>query len=405
MRLTAIDLTPDAHFVVIGGNNGQGKSSIMNSIEWGLTGKPKQATTPRPIRDGEASARVVIDLGAYLVERVWRADDDSRLILRRSDGSIVTSPQAILDALTGEMAFDPLRFATQHPKVQRDTLLPLVQLPFDLDAIDAERKAVYEQRTDVNRQLAAVEARIAGAVIVEIPADASSIADAMEAHRAAALLAQTNQLARAGFHRATVAHEAAQQKLDEAFAAVAVAEQMCVDTGRVLADARQEFDDIGPDPDVEALHTRVSEAEHWAEMRAQQQRALEWETERQALDRESDECTRFITEIDETKQAGLAAAVMPVEGLGFGDDGGITWHGLPFSQASSAEKLRAASAIAMSSDPRIRVMVIHEGSLLDDDSMVMLHDLAVEHDFQVWVERVGDRDASAVIIEDGAIRP
>ena len=45
----------------------------------------------------------------------------------------------------------------------------------------------------------------------------------------------------------------------------------------------------------------------------------------------------------------------------------------------------------------------YEHSLLDEDSLALLEQLAVEHNLQVWVERVGKNDKTAVIIEDGTV--
>lgn len=99
----------------------------------------------------------------------------------------------------------------------------------------------------------------------------------------------------------------------------------------------------------------------------------------------------------------LEKAAMPVPGLGFDDDG-VTYGGVPLDQASGAEQLRVSLAIAMACSPTLRDIWIKDGSLLDDDSLEALRQLASEKDYRVWVERVGDGDDGALIIEDGAVR-
>jgi hypothetical protein len=57
----------------------------------------------------------------------------------------------------------------------------------------------------------------------------------------------------------------------------------------------------------------------------------------------------------------------------------------------------------MSSNPELRVIRIKGGSLLYPDGMAILKGMAKESDFQIWIERVGDNDPIAVVIEDGSI--
>ena len=98
----------------------------------------------------------------------------------------------------------------------------------------------------------------------------------------------------------------------------------------------------------------------------------------------------------------LAAATMPVDGLGF-DDHGVTFNGVPFGQASAAEQIRVSLAMAMALNPSLRVIRILDGSLLDADSMAAIAAMAKAGDYQVWVERVADDADTAVVIEDGSV--
>ena len=115
------------------------------------------------------------------------------------------------------------------------------------------------------------------------------------------------------------------------------------------------------------------------------------------------ERTKTISEIDERKRAELAAAEFPVAGLGFDDDG-VLLNDLPFSQASSAEKLRVSVAMGLAMNPRLRVLLIRDGSLLDEESLGIIQEMAEKSDAQIWIERVGEGAECQVIIEDGSIK-
>ncbi len=103
------------------------------------------------------------------------------------------------------------------------------------------------------------------------------------------------------------------------------------------------------------------------------------------------------------KAKAIAAAKMPVAGLEFGD-GEILLGGLPFDQASDAERLRTSIAIAMAANPKLRVIRVRDGSLLDDQAMTLLGEMAEAADMQVWIECVGDAGKVGIVMEDGMVR-
>ena len=95
---------------------------------------------------------------------------------------------------------------------------------------------------------------------------------------------------------------------------------------------------------------------------------------------------------------------MPVPGLTLGD-GTVTLDGVPFDQASDAEQLRTSCAIAMRGNPKLRVLRVRDGSLLDEESLkLLLQDMAVSEDFQLWIERVDTSGKVGVVIEDGKVK-
>jgi len=119
------------------------------------------------------------------------------------------------------------------------------------------------------------------------------------------------------------------------------------------------------------------------------------------LARQQTGLTRKIAEIDRRKDEALQSAVMPAPGLTI-TEAGIDLNGHPFTQASQAERLRVALAIAAAADPTVRVAVIRDASLFDDDSLAAIAEWATANDYQVFLEVVGD--AGGVVIEDGAVK-
>src|SRR3990167_3660282 len=159
-RLKAIMIHPAAVGVVkICGQNAAGKSSVLDAIEAALSSK--RAEPEVPIRTGETSAKVVLDLGEFRVVRSW-TDKGSYLSVHRQDGKLA-KPRDFLDRLIGTgLGFDPLAFATQKPATQVVALLDLLKLPEDPRKLDAQKAQFYAQRTEVNREIKTLQAQAAG---------------------------------------------------------------------------------------------------------------------------------------------------------------------------------------------------------------------------------------------------
>lgn len=122
----------------------------------------------------------------------------------------------------------------------------------------------------------------------------------------------------------------------------------------------------------------------------------------EGLDEGIKKLTAEIDKIDADKKAFLASTPLPVDGLDIGPDG-VRFNGVPLEQASGAEQLRVALALAIAASPKLRDVWVRDGALLDDQSLAMLRGEAEQAGVRVWVERVSDRDADAIIIHDGRV--
>lgn len=397
-RLHAVHITPDGNVVTIGGKNGQGKTSVLDSIAMVLGGKGE--APPEPIRRGEKRARIEAKLDGLVVERVFKANGDTDLVVKGADGTRFASPQKVLDELVGQLSFDPLEFARMEKKEQVATLRGVVQL--DFTEIDQRRDKAYEQRTEVGRELK----RLTGAreklttygdapkERVDVSAVASELgrlqsenkARAEKEHKLEALRAQG---------------KAAEAEIERLRAEVDRASKRCDDIAAAFTALKAEVIAM-PTHDVNALLEQVAQAETINRKVDANARATELDAEIEVLTEQAMKLTEQVDGAEEEKRDLLAAAKFPVEGLAFGDDG-VSFKGLPFEQAAASEKIRVSVAIGIALNPKLRVLLIRDGSLLDDDAMKVLGEMAGAHDMQVWVERVGKGEECAVIIEDGQV--
>jgi hypothetical protein len=107
--------------------------------------------------------------------------------------------------------------------------------------------------------------------------------------------------------------------------------------------------------------------------------------------------------IDTEKIDALKAAKFPIKGLSISDDG-VTYNAVPFKQCSSAERLRVSIAIAMAMSPKLRVIRIVDGSLIDSKNMAIIESMCKDNDYQCWIEKVDESGKIGIYIEDGEVK-
>lgn len=428
-RLSAVEITPTGNLVEIAGKNGQGKSSILDAIWVALAGLG--AAPKRPIKSGELESKIVLHLGSnqpeIVVTRTFRPSKDgteitSALKVESADGAKYSSPQAMLDKLLGSLTFDPLAFDRMDAREQFNALRAFVP-GVNFDEIEAAQRGDYDRRTMQNRR--AKEARAA--------ADAIKVSPSRERIDEAALVAE---LEAAGKHNADIETRkanreryAAEAKLlssrveetegeiakllrqiEAIKADIEVKREVARDFNKRATEITERLAAAGDLPaliDTTVLRHRIEKArEHNAASdEAARQEARKAELLKQA--REAEETSKALTEsIDMReieKRKAIEAAALPIDGISFGD-GEVLLRGVPWSQASDAERLVASMQMAMSMNPKLRVVRVRDGSLLDGDSMKIVADLAAKHDYQVWIERVDGSGRVGVVIEDGRVK-
>ena len=402
MGLKVVEVSPAGNVILVGGDNGSGKSSLLNAIFLALAGGAASKGIARPVRDGENEARVRLDLGEMIITRTWR-NGRTYLKVETADGAKIATPQNLLDELIGSLTFDPLAFMRAHPKDQVTQVLALVDLPFDLAEKDAERQRVYDERTVVGREERSLAGQLDG---MPDPGDAVPAAEIPISDLVATLSARQRTIAenREARQAADVAEARRVQALAEVDRLEAALAAARIDLGtatHAAGDAR-EWADTLVDPDVTEIERDLALAEEsnrlWrdnAERRATIMRHQDAKSRYDAL-------TEALAAIDDEKAEALNRAQLPVDGLGFDEDG-VTFQGHPLGDCCTAEKLRVSAAIGMRTNPELRILFIRDGSLLDDANLAMLDQLAQDDDYQVWVERVGDDGKPAIIMEDGEV--
>lgn len=411
-RISAAHIEPDGSVVILGGDNEQGKTSLLDAITMTLGGGKNIPGVP--LRRGAKKGSSRIDMGDVVITRTFTEGGGGQLAVEaKVDGTTarVQSPQGWLDARIGALSFDPLTFMRDRPSDQAETLRKLVGV--DTAGLDTERAKVFSNRTDINRQVRDAEGAARDLPhYPDAPDEVISIVD-LTAKLEKALTSQTARDSAAeavtdadglvSDYETEVADcrqefEQAKASLAEAEACLAKAKDGAKDARTKLAAAEEVL--IDDEPIREALQP-AEETNDQVRANRKRDEAL---ANADKLRDQAQKLTDRLAEIDSEKAGMLAKADFPVPDLSFGDDGLVTYKGLPLDQASGAEKIRVSMAVALAMNPNMRIVLIRDASLLDAKSLQMVAEMAAERDAQVWLERVGDGDPGAVIIEDGSVR-
>lgn len=389
-RIRHVEITPEGALVVIGGANDQGKSSLTDAIRMLLGGE--KMVPESAVRRGESDARVIGHLGDELVvERHFVAGGRSTLVVKDADGFKMSSPQGILNKLYNALSFDPLAFA-QEKNVQKQARMLQEALGLDFTDVDARRAHAFEERKTAHRFERDVEGRLRG-MVLHTDAPKSEVSTAELVAKASAVEAHKAKRARAEeqVRRAQADVERIRIELERAEDTLRIREQELE-----IIPEPETLDVSGELRELEAVNKKVRENKAHSDV-SDQHASASAEVER---------LQATIEACDDEKAQMIAKARFPVEGLSFrAEDGAILLNGLPLDQAAESQRIRLSVAIGFAMNPRLKVLLVRQGSELDSKALRLIAELAAEHGGQVWIEKVSeDGKGCSVVLEDGAVK-
>lgn len=401
-RLTAVRIEPDGNLVQITGKNGHGKTSVLDAIWWALDGK--EHVQAKPIRKGEEQATIRLDLGDLKVTRKFRAQEDgsytTSITVENGDGARFRSPQKMLDDLMGELTFDPLEFTRMKPAEQVMSLRKLVS-DFDFEKTSQEIQEAFRDRTEENRkarELTAAAKVLADGLPPEIPdmisdEEREKIADAYEQAMANNAEYEAKYAARENYERRVSEMMKERKRLEES-----------------LIQMRAELAKIGDIPSLEESQEEISKAraelfsiDEKNRIAAKAAERTEKQKAAEAAKKAAEELSTRMEALKTAARVAIAKADLPVKGLTI-EEGAVHMDGVPFDQASDAQQLQASIGIAMALNPKLRVVRVRDGSLLDEDAIKVLAQMADDRDYQIWIERVDSSGQVGFVLQDGHLK-
>ena len=398
-RIKAVALTPaPTGLTLVGGNNNQGKTSVLDALAWALGGEKFRPSAA--VRDGAmAPAHLKVTLSNGVV--VERKGKNSTLTVTDPTGR--RSGQQLLNAFVEPLALDLPRFMEASDKEKADTLLRIIGIGSELHVRDLEIKSLYDKRTFTG-QLAQQKKHFAEELISYPDAPEEPVSASELIRRQQEILARNGENQRLRQNLDLLEDKArtlAERRVQlEQTLAQLVKEQ--AEVNESLYTARKSTENLQDEStaELEASIRGIEETNRKVRANLEKARA-EDEANRYAEDYAK--LTEAITQKRADRMALLNGADLPLPGLGV-EDGALTYHGKRWRDMSGSDQLRVAAAIVRRLNPDCGFVLLDKLEQMDLDTLAEFGRwLEAEH-LQAIATRVSTGSECQIIIEDGMVR-
>jgi DNA repair ATPase RecN len=397
-RITAVEIKLDktSGTVIVAGENGAGKSSVLDAICAACGGaeyKPDQ-----PVRIGKNTAKIVLKTEDLVVTRKFSADGRSVLEITNHDGLKYQKPQDLLDKLISRVGFDPFSFSQMEPKKQTAALLAVCPVEINLEENAQFFQGEYQSRRDVNRDIKALEAQLGPmlkpdasipSIEVSIAALSKELSDLQGQASAKQKWIDSSEMKRGRITALNAKIKELQTECESFEKEAAGLDEAVAKSENVSEKLTQLQNQI---ESAEATNSKVRELKRRADI----------EIRLAAAKGQAEKHENNLTKLAKAKEDALNKANFPVPGLTIDGESQLLYNNVLLSQASSAEKIRIGIAIAAAASPTLKVCFIRDGSLLDKKSMAAIEEMAQKNGLQIWIERVEDNSPAAIQIVEGS---
>ena len=390
-RIKAVALEPaPAGLTVIGGKNGQGKTSVLDGIAWALGGerfRPDAAKREGSVLDPEL--RVQLSNGLTVI----RKGPKSALTVVDETGK--RSGQQLLNEFVETLALDLPKFLHASDKERASILLGILGIQDQLDALEREERSLYDTRTQTGRDRDQARHHADSMEwYSDVPAEPVSVTELTIQLRDAQATNEQN----AELRRRVDDLESRMKAIDDQ-----ITDLTSKKSGVYLQLAKAREDATGlVDQDTDTLLREIQAAD--AINTKVRQNIARTEAEQRA-DTLVEQYAALSTEIDAVRAkrvALLEGADMPLPGLSV-QEGVLYYNGQPWSCMSSAEQIRAATAIVGRLKPECRFVLVDRLETMDTDTLREFGAWAAERGLQVIGTRVSTGGECTVVIEDGEV--
>lgn len=397
-RVKAVTIEPTSNgLTILGGNNNQGKTSVLDAIAWALGGNKYKPS--KPARDGSMNPptlRVELSNG-LIVERKGKNSD-----LKVTDPSGQKAGQQLLDSFVEELALNLPKFIESSAKDKANTLLQIIGVGEKLWELDRKEEQLYNERRTIG-QIADQKKKYAAEQpqYPEAPNELVSIADLI--HEQQEILARNGENARKRQNRENIVNEmhlseARLKQLKEQLAQEeAVHDKLMGD----YVEANKSIEDL-VDESTEEIENSIANIE---EINRKVRANLDKEkAEEDAKQYKShyDNLSAEIQEVRDERTSLLDSADLPLPGLSV-EDGELVFEGQKWDNMSGSQQLRVSTAIVRKLKPECGFVLLDKLEQMDIPTLTEFGKWLESEGLQAIATRVSSGEECQIIIEDGYV--
>lgn len=398
-RVKAVMIEPTANgLTILGGNNNQGKTSVLDSIAWALGGNKFKPS--KPTREGSMnppSLRVELSNG-LIVERKGKNSD-----LKVTDPAGGRAGQQLLDSFVEEFALNLPKFMESTPKEKAATLLRIIGVGDKLYALDNQESQLYNERLTIGR-VADQKKKFAAEQpqYPEAPNDLVSIADLITQQQA--ILARNGENAQKRLNQEKIKNELHQSEARLAQLKEAIAAEEATHD-KLFGDyviANKSIEDLVDESTAEIEQSIANIEEINRKVRANldkakaEEDAAEFAAKYEALSVE-------IQKVRDERSQLLESADLPLPGLSV-EDGELVFEGQKWDNMSGSQQLRISTAIVRKLKPDCGFVLLDKLEQMDLPTLTEFGQWLESVGLQAIATRVSSGEECQIIIEDGYVK-
>lgn len=398
-RIKAVKIEPkETGLTIIGGNNNQGKTSVLDAIAWALGGekyKPSQA-----VREGSVvppNLHLVMSNG-LVVERKGKNST-----LKVTDPNGKKAGQQLLNEFIEQLALDLPKFMNASGKEKADVLLQIIGVGPQLIELDQKEKELYQERLYVGRT-ADQKAKFAKEMTYydDVPKELISPSELIKQQQE--ILARNGENERK--RSAAVALNAERNRLAEKVNALKEeleryqAQLIKVDHDMNIAYKTAEELHDESTAELEASIANIDEINRKIRANLDKEKAEDDAREYLA---NYEKLTGQIENIRQKRTALLDAAELPLAGLSV-KDGELIYNGQKWDNMSGSDQLKVSTAIVRKLNPNCGFVLLDKLEQMDMQTLEAFGQWLEGEGLQAIATRVSTGDECSIIIEDGHIK-
>ena len=397
-RIRAVALEPSASgLTVIGGDNNQGKTSVLDTIAWALGGDRYKPS--KPGRDGSAiPPKIKVTLSNGLV--VERSGKNSTLKVTDPNGK--HSGQQLLNSFIEELALNLPKFMESSSRDKANTLLQIIGVGDQLAQLEYQENDIYNRRRSIG-QIADQKKKFAKemAFYPDAPKEPVSAMELIRRQQGILAINGENQKKRQELNQLLQQKNELYQKANHLRDELNAIEEKVAENARDIAIAQQSAADLHDQStteierdleNIEAINIKVR-------ANCDRERA---EQEAQEYARQYENLTDELEDVRQSKTDLLNGASLPLEGLGV-DGGELTYHGQKWDGMSGSDQLKVATAIVRALNPQCGFVLLDKLEQMDLKTMQDFGVWLQEQNLQAIATRVSTGSECTIIIEDGLV--